>query len=487
MGASAVESVLAVDFGTTTTCAALARGGSVRRLREPVGDGWAWPSAVLLSGNRPYVGSAAEQRRLLDPAAYRDELKRTLGRGVPVDLGGRGHPAGLLVSLLLQAVRAEAERANGGPVDRSVLTVPAAYGPADPRGEELLDAARRAGLPRPELCPEPVAGALAPLAGGPLPPGSTVLVHDLGGGTFDTALVRLPGEDGRPGPAVLAHDGEEYGGRDFDALVYAELLDRGGPELTALLPPEDAGPGGAGPGGGGPASAGPGGAGPASALPGETALRHRIQLLDLARRLKHRLAAESAPAEVFAPAGRVLGLHRDRFLRQAEPLYARTTACCARLLAEAALLDTTGSPPRPDAVVVIGGSSRLPGLVEHVEQALGLPVVLAEDPRTAVAEGAAAWAAARVVRTVEAVGPVPERTPLRWPLPPGGAVLVEWSVGPGRRYPAGAVLGRARAEDGSLLHLSAPAPGRVRAQHARPGERVRDGDWLVTVEQHHEG
>ncbi|MFJ4093886.1 Hsp70 family protein [Kitasatospora sp. NPDC089913] len=467
MGASAVESVLAVDFGTTTTCAALARGGSVRRLREPIGDGWAWPSAVLLAGNRPHVGSAAEQRRLLDPAAYRDELKRTLGRGVPVDLGGRGHPAGLLVSLLLQAVRAEAERANGGPVDRSVLTVPAAYGPADPRGEELLDAARRAGLPGPELCPEPVAGALAPLAGGPLPPGSTVLVHDLGGGTFDTALVRLPGEDGRPGPAVLAHDGEEYGGRDFDALVYAELLARGGPELAALLPPEH-------------------GEENRDAAQDDTALRHRIQLLDLARRLKHRLAYESAPAEVFAPAGRVLGLHRDRFLRQAEPLYARTTACCARLLAETALLDTTGRPPRPDAVVVIGGSSRLPGLVEHVAQTLGLPVVLAEDPRTAVAEGAAAWAAARVVRTVEASGPVPERTPLRWPLPPGGAVLLEWSVGPGRRYPAGAVLGRARAADGSLLHLSAPAPGRVRAQHARPGEQVRDGDWLMTVEQHHE-
>ncbi|MFD7413896.1 Hsp70 family protein, partial [Kitasatospora purpeofusca] len=481
MGASAVESVLAVDFGTTTTCAALARGGTVRRLREPAGDGWAWPSAVLLAANRPYVGSAAEQRRLLDPAGYRDELKRTLGRGVPVDLGGRGHPAGLLVSLLLQAVRAEAERVNGGPVDRSVLTVPAAYGPADPRGEELLDAARRAGLPGPELCPEPVAGALAPLAGGPLPPGSTVLVHDLGGGTFDTALVRLPGEDGRPGPAVLAHDGEEYGGRDFDALVYAELLARGGPELTALLPPEDGGPDGAGPGGAGPGGAGRCGAGPGDPLSEEAALRHRIQLLDLARRLKHRLAAESDPAEVFAPAGCVLGVHRDRFLQQAEPLYARTTACCARLLAEAALLDTTGRPPRPDAVVVLGGSSRLPGLVEHVAQALGLPVVLAEDPRTAVAEGAAAWAAARAVRTVEAVGPVPERTPLRWPLPPGGAVLVEWSVGPGSRYPAGAVLGRARAADGSLLQLSAPSPGRGGAGRRGAGGRGGGGGGGVAV------
>ncbi|MFC9504396.1 Hsp70 family protein [Streptomyces sp. NPDC057002] len=460
MSGTTTESVLAIDFGTTSTCAALARGGTVHRLREPVGDGWCWPSAVLFDGTMPYVGTAAERRRRLAPAAYRDEIKRTLGRGTPVDLAGRGHRPGLLVSLLFQAVRAEAERVGGGPVSRTVLTVPATYGPADPRRDELLGAARSAGLPGVELCPEPVAAALAPLAGGPLPPGTTVLVHDFGGGTFDTALVRLAagkGEDGADTEhTVLAHGGVERGGRDVDGIVLAELRAQGGPELDGLLTPPEG-------------------------EPTVRALRHRMELLDLARQLKHRLAAESAPSDVFTPAERTFTLHRDRVVELARPLYELTTGCCARLLAETALLDSSGRPPKADAVVVVGGSSRLPGLTAHVEEALGLPLHRAEDPRTAVAEGAAAWGRARAVRTVLATGPVPGRTPLCWALPPGTSTLVDWYVAPGARYEAGAVLGRVRAEDGSLLQLSAPSAGRVRAHHARPGDRVRDGEWLLTV------
>ncbi|MDT0308020.1 Hsp70 family protein [Streptomyces sp. DSM 44917] len=454
---SAAGPVLAIDFGTTSTRAVLSDGGRVRQLREPASDGWSWPSSVFLDEGVPLVGTAAEHRKRLAPAAYRDELKRHLGEEVPLDLGGRGYRPGLLVTLLLQSVRQEAERVNGAPVGRNVLTCPASWGPADPRREELLAAAGRAGIASPDLVPEPVAAALAPVAGDPLPPGSTVLVYDFGGGTFDAALVRLGGggageeaEHTVLGCAAL----DDCGGRDLDAALAARLRANGGAALRALLEREgDAGP------------------------------RARLELTGFARTLKHRLGAEVSASDVFPGSGLVVGLDRQELLSLARPLLVRTTDCCARLLRRAAdEARTAGAePPSVDAVILVGGSCELPGLPEHLAATLRLPLRRPEDPRTAVSQGAAAWASGGPVLTVAATGPLPDRTPLSWPLPPGPATLLEWRVGPGAAYAAGEVLARVRAADGSLLDLTAPRPGTLRAQHARPGAQVAGGDWLVTV------
>ena len=449
MGAGAV---LAIDFGTTSCAATLADGARVIQLQEP-GGGVTWPSAVFLDDGLPVVGAAAANRRRLRPAAFRDELKTYLGQTEPIVLGGRPMPVRVLVGLLLQAIRQEAERVHGARIGRCVLTVPAAYGPADLRSAALLAAADSAGLVAPQLLPEPVAAALAPVTGEPLPPGATVLVYDFGGGTFDAALVRLASGDQSHrvlGTAAL----DDCGGRDLDAAVLADLRSTGGAALTAVLDP-------------GPDAA------PGARL---TAARDAMEFAELARHLKHRAAAEVAPSDYFRPADLVLELSQHRLRTLAQPLIERTTGCCRELL-------DTVAPGHVAAVVLVGGSSRLPGLSEHLARTLGLPLRHTEDPQTAVARGAVGWATGGAGLTAWSQAAYPGREPLSWQLPPGRATVLEWRFGVGRRFAPGDVLGRARAANGVIVDLAATEGGTVRAQHADPGAEVRSGDWLLTVER----
>jgi WD40 repeat protein len=118
------------------------------------------------------------------------------------------------------AIKAAAERAAGEPVTRVVLTVPGSYEEGDVRRALMVDAATEAGFDVVELLPEPVAAALAPVAGPPVPGNSLILVYDLGGGTFDTALIRI----GRLSNEVLRYAAIDHGsgGRDIDSAHAAE-------------------------------------------------------------------------------------------------------------------------------------------------------------------------------------------------------------------------------------------------------------------------
>ncbi len=361
------DAVLAIDFGTTTSCAALASDGRVRLLREPVSGSWGWPSSVLVEGNVPRVGTIAEERKRLNPAAYRSEIKRFLGQSQPVQLDGRGHAIVVLVVLMLQGIRAEAERINGGPVPRAVLTVPASYGADDPRTKDLRDAAWKAGIDGAEFLPEPVAAAHAPRTGPEVPPGRCLLVYDLGGGTFDTAVVRLSAT-GRH--EVLGHAAlDDCGGRDLDTGIRAELRRAGGAALEALLTdPSD-------------------GEDPASEA---RALRHRLDLGVLARRMKHRLSADEVADELFGHDDLPLRYDRQALRALAAPLLDRAADCCTRLIRSCGV-----SRDELAGAVMTGGTTRLPFVAEHLRNALRLPVWQAEDPDTAVAHGAALWAMGR--------------------------------------------------------------------------------------------
>ncbi|MFD3525632.1 Hsp70 family protein [Streptomyces sp. NPDC058653] len=452
------DPVLAIDFGTSGTCATLADGSRTRQLREPASGNWSWPSAVFIDGNLPRVGTLAVTHKRLAPADHRDELKRYLGQDTPLRLAGRSYRPTVLVTALLQSVRAEAERLNGGPLGRAVLTVPASYGPGDIRLTDLLAAAHAAGIPAPEVVPEPVAAAFAPLAGGPLPPGTTVLVHDFGGGTFDTAVVTIE-EDGHQ---VLGHATlDDCGGRDIDAAVVGYLRDVGGEGLRRLLDGPD-----------------------------EAADRARMDLRDFAQRLKHRLGAETTATDVFTPAEVRLTLDRQRLDTLVRPLLEQTTDRCAELLRtvrseHTATRPEAHPPPVVSAVVAVGGCSRLPGVSEHLARTLRLPVRQAEDPQTAVSQGAAAWAlrgtAGRAGRRTPSLGPAQDRTPLSWALPPGASTLLSWRVPQGGRFTVGSVLAQVRAPDGSLLDLTVTRAGTVTRFHAGVGDQVLSGDWLVTT------
>ncbi|KPM53520.1 hypothetical protein CcI49_29630 [Frankia sp. CcI49] len=453
------EPILAIDFGTSSASAALVVDGQVTAIREPASGAVAWPSSVLADGDSVVVGTLAERRKRIWPGAYHGGIKRGLTRNAAIVLDGRSHAPAALVTAVLAALRAEAEaQLDGTALHRAVITVPASYDPAGPLRRAMIAAAEEAGFVDVDLLAEPVAVAWAPLGAGGPRPGDLVLVYDLGGGTFEAALL-LIGEAGRH--ELLGHSAlHDCGGRDFDQLLFDEILGHYGPGLEPLLNPSGVGE-----------------------VFQTAASRTRHELLDFARAVKHQLTDVAFVEDVFSPAGLLVSLDRDRFTKLASPTLARTMACCQHLLESSGV-----SPEKLDGVLPVGGASRMPVVTEILAGRLGVGtdwpaqhVFAAPDPDQAVVLGAASWAATVSTRRMVAARPDPVVQPARWDIPGGRATMVRWLVEPGARFDAGAVLARVRLSDGALFDLASESPGSLVETHAEPGASVRDVDWLATT------
>jgi len=446
------EPILAIDFGTSTSAAILVADAGEQVVTERSGTGLTWPSAVCFDGTELHVGTRAENLKRVhaDHGRYRSEFKLELGRDTPVELGGASFPVPVLIRAVLAEIRTAAERAAGEPVTRTVLTIPASYDEADARRRLMVEVAEQAGFDVVELLTEPVAAALAPASGPPFAQGSLVLVYDLGGGTFDTALVRI----GQHANRVLGHaaidpsrGGHGSGGRDIDAALYDELLKSGGKPLANLV----------------------------------TTSRTRLQLLAKTEELKRRLTESAAAEDYFGDSDVLLAATRDRLEELAAPVIERTLDCVRGLLA------ATGTAlDDVDEVLLVGGATQMPVVEQSVRAALGRPVRTARAPQLAVVQGAARFAAAASTRfTVPSVRRLTER-PVRWPLPdepgqPATGTLLRWRVPVDGEFGAGQVLADVRLGDGAIWELRADRPGRLAARHALEGGTVFSGDWLVTA------
>jgi Hsp70 protein/WD domain, G-beta repeat len=453
------EPILAIDYGTCHASAALAIDGQVEAVREPASGVVSWPSSVFADGDTLVVGTLAERRKRIWPAAYRGAVKRDLARDLPVALDGRSYPPAALVTAVLSALKTEAEAQLGGePLARAVVTVPASYAPGGPLRKLMISAAEAAGIVDVDLLPEPVAAAWAPLPGAHPDPGELMLVYDLGGGTFDAALIAV-GEAGRH--ELLGHSSlHDCGGRDLDQLLFDEILGQYGPGLEPLLNPTGIGE-----------------------VFQTAASRTRHELVDFARAVKHQLTDVAVVEDVFGPAGLLVSIDRDRFTKLASPTLARTMACCQHLL------EVTGTPPEKlGGVLLVGGCSRLPVVADILAARLGVgtdwpgqQLFIPPDPELAIVRGAATWAASVSTRRTTAARPSPVVQPARWDIPGGSATMVRWLVKPGARFEAGTVLARVRLTDGSLFDLAAEAPGSLIHTQAAPGTPVTDADWLATT------
>jgi hypothetical protein len=211
----------AVDFGTTATCSAWRSGGEATLVSH--GDqGTRLPSGVVALDDRLLAGVLADRQAAAEPGRYEATPKRSLSRGLAVlALGRPVRIVDAVGEVLTQALGPVLQR-QGGPPDRLVLTHPAAWG-AHQLGV-LGEAARAAGLPAPELVPEPVAAAVAVVDGARRREGAHVAVFDWGGGTFDAAVVRW-----RNGGFELAGPTsgvDPLGGEDVDDRLLDFVLER---------------------------------------------------------------------------------------------------------------------------------------------------------------------------------------------------------------------------------------------------------------------
>jgi actin-like ATPase involved in cell morphogenesis len=347
--------ILAIDFGTSYTVAASKTGDRAPEVIE-VGGERRMPSVIMADPSGSIiVGRTADDLSGTHPGSTLRAVKNRIGDQAPVVLDGRPYQVVDLVAALLRSVYAESVRQMGQPPSEVRLTHPAMWN--RPRLNRLLEAATKAGLPNPALVPEPVAAALSFASEVGVAEGAYVVVYDLGGGTFDSAVVTASGGGfnivGRPG------GDQNIGGELFDELIVNSL--------GLQLPPD---------------------AWNAIQI-GEEPLWQQVgaTLRNEARRAKETLSGNPyADLIIPLPTGlKQIRLMREEFEDLASPYIAETIVLLDRCVHEAGL-----QPSQLSGISLVGGSSRSPIVELMVKEAFpDVPVIRRGDPKTAVASGAA--------------------------------------------------------------------------------------------------
>lgn len=342
------HSVLGIDLGTTySVVATIDASGDVVVLRNAVGRD-VTPSVVYFeSGTRAVVGNEAAELMSTDPDHGVIRIKRHMGTDHPLEFWGVQHTPESVSALILKQLVAAATDA---PDPKVVITVPAYFGLTE--REATAQAAGIAGLTVLELLDEPVAAAMhygLLLAGD-----RTILVYDLGGGTFDTTVIRVSGGSAD----VVATDGHHrLGGSDVEDRLLEHVLAR----LRQLVPEEDV-----------------------DALVDDDAAMTALRLeLETAKR---DLSVRSTRDVVLrVGSGRLtVPLRREELEAICIDLFDATHAIVRRVLEAAAKKDADGV----DDVIMVGGACRMPILAEQLARQVGVVPRLV-DPDLAVAKGAA--------------------------------------------------------------------------------------------------
>jgi molecular chaperone DnaK len=397
--------VLAVDVGTSFTAAAIARFDQGASSPEclPLGlRGTSVPSVLFYPDDGPVlVGEAAERRGLDSPGRVVREFKRRVGDAVPISVGTLSLAAEDVFATMARWVADRAEERQGAPPSEIILTYPAAWG--FHRTSLIRDALAAKGLGNVTLLTEPEAAALHYASQVRVEDGSIIAVYDLGGGTFDTAVLRKEASNrfellGKP------EGFEHMGGADFDAALFRYVADHTDGALAGLDP----------------------------AAPGVLAALSRLRRECV--EAKEALSSDSeANISVLLPGiQQQIRLVRPEFESLIEDPVRDTVDALEQSLGQLGL-----EPADLTAVLLIGGSSRIPLVAQVISEQLDRPIAVDADPKSSICMGAAVSAvlgraaiaaAAAAESSADASGdvvpsPAPEGTqvPLR---------LASWSRNP---------------------------------------------------------
>ncbi|MDD2471025.1 MAG: molecular chaperone DnaK [Methanocorpusculum sp.] len=214
----ASNKVIGIDLGTTNSCLAIMEGGSPIVIANSEGFRTT-PSVVGFSkdGER-LIGNVAKRQAITNPTRTISSIKRFMGTDHTVDIDGKKYSPQEISAMILQKLKVDAEAYLGEKVDKAVITVPAYFN--DAQRQATKDAGKIAGLEVLRIINEPTASALA--YGLEKEKELTVLVYDLGGGTFDVSILTL--DDGLFEVKSTAGN-NRLGGDDFDARVVDFLAD----------------------------------------------------------------------------------------------------------------------------------------------------------------------------------------------------------------------------------------------------------------------
>jgi actin-like ATPase involved in cell morphogenesis len=343
---------LGIDLGTTYTAAATWRDGRAQ-IASLGGRGAAIPSVVLLRSDETFLtGDAANRRGLTEPNRVAREFKRRVGDTTPLMLGGTPYSAEALMSQLLRAVVAEVSTREGGAPSSVCVSHPANWGPY--KIDLLRQAVRMADLPSVTYVTEPEAAAVNYAQEQRLGVGAVVAVYDLGGGTFDAAVLRRTAT----GFTILGQpEGiERLGGIDFDAAVFSHVRTTLGTKLDDLDDDDPA------------------------------VISAVARLREECVQAKEALSADTdTTIPVLLPSVTTeVRLTRGELESMIRPALHGSIEAMQRAVRSAGL-----TPEQLHSVLLVGGSSRMPLVGQLVTAELGRPVAVDTHPKHAVALGAA--------------------------------------------------------------------------------------------------
>ncbi|MFV8132757.1 Hsp70 family protein [Streptomyces syringium] len=391
--------VYGIDFGTwSSALVVLRRGHPPLPVRDPVspyGTTSVRTAVCLLPDRSMVVGQAAQNSRLRHPERFRSGFKQEFGQPSPHLLGDRRFSTAQLTTEVLGFLVRQARRAAPAAPARVVITVPATW--ESGRRELMKTAARAAGLAPEtiEVYSEPVAAAVYALHDHDPDRERTLLVYDLGGGTFDLAIARGTTE----GLTVLGSPGglPDSGGIAIDQAVLALFRDRCPQAVDDLRAA-------------------------ATGTDDPAVLRRATLLNEACTAFKHQLSVSSEHSDLLTMLDPPVEITLTRAdLRDAvRPLLSDTVAECERVLAAHGL--DWGDL---DLIVPVGGSSRLPMVGDHLARHTRRPVLDVFEPELAVATGAAWLAGGTAPVRVTTSPALPSPAPRSRPLPPRIAALLD--------------------------------------------------------------
>ena len=350
-----MSKIIGIDLGTTNSCVAVMEGGKPTVIANAEGDRTT-PSVVAYTkeGER-LVGKVAKRQAIVNHDNTVISIKREMGTNFKAKLNGKEYTPQEVSAMILGKLKADAESYLGEKVTQAVITVPAYFN--DSQRQATKDAGKIAGLEVLRIINEPTAAALAYGLDKGENKNQKILVYDLGGGTFDVSILEI----GDNVFEVLSTNGNtRLGGDDFDNRIIDFLVEEfkkanGGMDLS-----QD-----------------------------KLAMQ---RLKEAAEKAKIDLSATplttvSLPfitADANGPKHLEVELSRAKFDALTEDLVKETTDCCAKALSDAKLKTSD-----IDKVILVGGSTRIPAVVEAVKKYTAKEPFKGVNPDECVAVGAA--------------------------------------------------------------------------------------------------
>lgn len=345
--------IIGIDLGTTNSCVAVMEGGQPTVIPNSEG-GRTTPSVVGFKDSERLVGQVAKRQAIANPDRTVISIKREMGTDYKVNIDGKSYSPEEISAMILSKLKQDAEAYLGGPVTQAVITVPAYFN--DSQRQATKNAGKIAGLEVLRIINEPTAAALAYGLDKQDRKNQKILVYDLGGGTFDVSILEI----GDGVFEVLSTNGNtRLGGDDFDNRIMNLLIEEFKRENGIDLSTDKL----------------------AMQRLKEAAEKAKIELSTLTQTT---ISLPFITADATGPKHLEYNLTRAKFESMIADLVEQTLVCTRNALKDAGLNKSEISN-----VVLVGGSTRVPCVVEALAKEIPVTPFKGINPDECVAIGAA--------------------------------------------------------------------------------------------------